>query len=111
MPTLDDVVWESFDESPSWDVSETEPDGWQGAETLRGARRREFRLVNRSMTTVEATTLRSIWDTARGPAGTTTVTPPGEVSSVTVEFVSDRLRLSRATGNTWTADIAVREVL
>lgn len=89
MPDLDDITW-AFPAGGSRYAGLRSNDDDMGPfvrDTLHSTTRREFALVAPLATAAEATTLRGLWVSTRGGAGTTTLTPPGGGSPLTVEFI------------------------
>ena len=113
MPTdLDAIQWElpatrEYGER----VRATELPGPWLAEDVWTRDKRTWTLEASMMPTSEADDLRTVFDACRGGAGSTFVTPPGEVSQVEVEFVDDTLTVERVGGDVWRATVRVREVV
>lgn len=113
MPDLDSIPWDFGAETdPGVGLLEAPDDGGPAhVDLVEPVDRRALTLTAAALTSAEASTLRSVFAGARGRAGTTLVTPPGEVDQVEVEFLDDVLRLDWIAGDTWRATVRVREVM
>lgn len=112
MPDLDDIQWELAPETdPGVGLGEEPDDGPQHVELREPVDRRTFTLVASMMPTTERDALVSVFESCRGRAGTTMLTPPGESDQVEVEFLEDALEVTFVGADTWQARVRVREVL
>ncbi len=109
MPDLDDIAWE-LDSGPRHEYDTMRPPGLADHAGLRRERKeRVFRLVAKQMTLAEWADLQTVFDSCRGPVGTTTFTPPGE-SSISVAFLTEALNPDRYAADSLAIEIEVLEV-
>lgn len=112
MPDLDSIRWELPAVRDFGDrVRASDVSGPWIAEDVWHRERRTWTLTASLLTTEEADDLRSVFESTRGGAGSTFLTPPGEASQVEVEFVEDKLTVERVGGDAWRASVVVREVV
>jgi hypothetical protein len=107
---LDDFAWDlPRDGDDAYGVLRS-PGAVQHRTQIAPVRARRFRLSSSVLTAAEAATLATVFTDARGSSGTTSFTPPGG-SAITVAFVSDQMPEVRESGNAYSTEFEVEEVL